>query len=116
MKQPEEGAAFRIKSTQVRTLVRIAVVAGESEVFASVPSAMLPSNDVLDVRRRTAPHFAEGNSIRSDDRHVHGRFAGAARPSGGMTFSQEPTSVRLQNGNEISDTDHCLILLALLRG
>jgi hypothetical protein len=49
MKQPDERAAFRIKSTQVRTLVRIAVVAGESEVFAVVPSAMLSSNDVLDV-------------------------------------------------------------------
>ncbi len=49
MKQPDECAAFRIKSTQVRTLVRIAVVAGESEVFAVVPSAMLSSNDVLDV-------------------------------------------------------------------
>ena len=41
MKQPDERAAFRIKSTQVRTLVRIAVVAGESEVFAVVPSPML---------------------------------------------------------------------------
>jgi len=49
MKQPDERAAFRIRSTQVRTLVRIAVIAGESEVFAVVPSAMLSSNDVLDV-------------------------------------------------------------------
>jgi hypothetical protein len=49
MKQPDERAAFRIKSTQVRTLVLIAVVAGESEVFAVVPSALLSSNDVLDV-------------------------------------------------------------------
>ena len=49
MKQPNERAAFRIKSTQVRTLVRIAVVAGESEVFAVVPSAMLSSNDLLDL-------------------------------------------------------------------
>jgi hypothetical protein len=49
MKQPDERAAFRIKSTQVRTLLCIAVVAGESEVFAVVPSAMLSSNDVLDV-------------------------------------------------------------------
>ena len=49
MKQPDERAAFRIKSTQVRTLVRIAVVAGESEVFAVVSSAMLASNDVLDM-------------------------------------------------------------------
>jgi hypothetical protein len=49
MKQPDERAGFWIKSTQVRSLVRIAVVAGESEVFAVVPSAMLSSNDVLDV-------------------------------------------------------------------
>ena len=33
-----------------------------------------------------------------------------------MTFSQQPTSFRLQNGNEISDTDHCFILVTLLRG
>jgi hypothetical protein len=30
-----------------------------------------------------------------------------------MTFSQEPTSFRLQNGDEIPDTDHCLVLVAL---
>jgi len=49
MKQPDELAAFRIKSAQVRSLMRIAVVAGESEVLAVVSSAMLASNDVLDV-------------------------------------------------------------------
>ena len=49
MKQPDERAGFWIKSTQVRSLVRIAVVASESQVFAVVCSAMLASNDVLDV-------------------------------------------------------------------
>ena len=49
MKQPDERAAFRVNSAQVWSLVRIAVVAGESEVFAVVSSAMLASNDVLDV-------------------------------------------------------------------
>jgi hypothetical protein len=39
--QPDERAAFRIKSTQVRSLARIAVVAGESEGFAVASSAML---------------------------------------------------------------------------
>ena len=33
-----------------------------------------------------------------------------------MTFSQESTSFGLQNGDEIPDTDHCLILVALLWG
>jgi hypothetical protein len=45
-----------------------------------------------------------------------GGFAGAARPSGSMAFGQEPASFRLQNCNEFSDADHCLILVALLRG
>ena len=31
-----------------------------------------------------------------------------------MAFGQEPAGFRLQNCNEISDTDHCLILVALL--
>ena len=31
-----------------------------------------------------------------------------------MTFGQESTSFRLQNSDEIPDTDHCLILVALL--
>ena len=31
-----------------------------------------------------------------------------------MTFSQEPTSFRLQNGDEIPNTDQCLILVAFL--
>ena len=116
MKQPDERAAFRVNSTQVRSLVRIAVVAGESEVFAVVCSAMLASDDVLDViGEERLRALVAGSSIRSDNRHVHGRFAGAARPSGGMTFGQESTSFRLQNGDEISDTDHCFILVTLLR-
>ena len=49
MKQPDERAAFRVKSAQVRSLVCIAVVAGESEVSAVVSSAMLASDDVLNV-------------------------------------------------------------------
>ena len=49
MKEPDERAAFRVKSAQVRSLVRIAVVAGESEVSAVVSSAMLASDDVLNV-------------------------------------------------------------------
>jgi hypothetical protein len=53
----------------------------ESQAFAVVSSAMLASNDVLDMLR-TAPRF-EGSCIRSDDRYVHGRFAGAARPGNG---------------------------------
>jgi hypothetical protein len=97
--------------------VRIAVVAGESEVFPVVFSAMLASNDVLDVIGeerlrvlRKAAVFAAITGSFTDG------LPGAARPSGGMTFSQEPTSFRLQNGNEVSDTDHCLILVTLLRG
>ena len=49
VKQPDERAAFRVKPTQVRPLVCIAVVAGESEISAVVSSAMLACNDVLDV-------------------------------------------------------------------
>jgi len=49
MKQPDERAAFRVNSAQVWSLVRIAVVAGESEVSAVVCSPMLASDDVLDV-------------------------------------------------------------------
>jgi hypothetical protein len=48
------------------------------------------------------PRLAEGSSTRSDNRLVHGRFAGVGRPSGSMAFSQEPPGFRLQNGNEIS--------------
>ena len=81
--------------------MRIAIAAGESEVSAVVSSAMLASDDVLDViGEEWLRLLAAGSSIRSDNRLVHGRFAGAARPSGGMTFSQEPTSFRLQNGAE----------------
>jgi hypothetical protein len=65
--------------------IRFGSMGRESQAFAVVSSAMLASNDVLDMLR-TAPSF-EGSGIRSDDRYVHGRFAGAARPSVGMTFS-----------------------------
>jgi hypothetical protein len=49
VKQPDKRAAFRVKRTQVRPLVRIAVVTGESEVSTVVASAMLTSDDMLDV-------------------------------------------------------------------
>jgi hypothetical protein len=45
MKQPDERAAFRIKSTQVRSLVRIAVVAGEVE--AKLILSFKPSDKVV---------------------------------------------------------------------
>ena len=49
VKQPDECAAFRVKPTQVRPVVCIAMVAGESEISAVVSSAMLACDDVLDV-------------------------------------------------------------------
>jgi hypothetical protein len=54
MKQLDERAAFRVKSARVRSLVCIAVVAGDSEVSAIVSSAMLASDDVLNVIRAGA--------------------------------------------------------------
>jgi hypothetical protein len=73
--------------------VRIAVVAGESQVFAVVCSATLASNDVLDViseeRRRVLRKVAVFAAM-------IGTFTDGlpkpARPSGGMAFSQEPTT------------------------
>src|ERR1700741_170943 len=95
----------------------------------TVPSAALPGDSsdcdcfssgidiVIIACARTHVHGVGWKSTHgSDDWNVHGRFAGAARPSGGMAFSQEPTGFRLQNGHEISDTDHCLTLVTLLRG
>jgi hypothetical protein len=49
IKQPDERAAFRVKPTQVRSFVCIAVVTGESEISVVVTSAMLASDDVFDV-------------------------------------------------------------------
>jgi len=49
MKQSDECAAFRVKPAQVRPLVGIAVVTGQSEVSIVVTSATLTSNDMLDV-------------------------------------------------------------------
>ena len=49
MKQPDECAAFRVKPAQVRALVGIAVETGQSEVSIVVTSAMLTSDDMLDV-------------------------------------------------------------------
>ena len=49
VKQPDKRAAFRVKAAQIRPLVHIAVVTGESEVSTVVASAMLTSDDMLDV-------------------------------------------------------------------
>jgi NhaP-type Na+/H+ and K+/H+ antiporter len=49
VKQSHECTAFRVKGAQIRPFMRVAVVTGESEVFTVVGSAMLASDDVLDV-------------------------------------------------------------------
>ena len=49
MKQPDECAAFRVKPAQVRPLVGIAVVTGQSEVSIVVTFATLTSDDMFDV-------------------------------------------------------------------
>ena len=49
MKQPDECATSRVKPAQVRPLVGIAVVTGQSEISIGVTSAMLTSDDMLDV-------------------------------------------------------------------
>jgi hypothetical protein len=49
MKQPDKCAAFRVKPAQVRPLVGIAVVTGQSEVSIVVTFATLTSDDMFDV-------------------------------------------------------------------
>jgi hypothetical protein len=55
VKQPDERAAFRIKSTQVRYLASITVVAGESEVFAVASSDMLRLCTIPEIRKYGGP-------------------------------------------------------------
>jgi hypothetical protein len=119
MKQPDERTSFWIKSTQVRSLVRIAVVAGESQVFAVACSVMLASNDErcvdviseerLRVLRKVAVFAAMIGTF--TDSLPKTLVHQAAWPS-----AKSPTSFCLQNGTEIPDTDHCLILVTLVRG
>jgi hypothetical protein len=115
MKQPDECAAFRVKRAQIRPLVGIAVVTGQSEVSIVITSAMLTSDDMLDMigeeglgLLRYAAVFAAISGTIADklpEPLIH--------PSSGVTFSQKPASFRLQNGNEIPNTDQCLVLVAL---
>jgi hypothetical protein len=60
---------------------------------------------ILEINRSTG----SGSSIRSDDRLVRGQFGGSARPSVGLTFSQEPASFRLEDSNEIPAADQRLM-------
>lgn len=65
-------------------------------------------------RRKMAPRLAGGRNIRTDGQPARGQTTGAARPSGGVTFSQELAGSRLQNGHEIPDTDQCIVLFPFL--
>ncbi len=56
--------------------------------------------------------LAEGRSTHTDNLPGHGQIVGAARPLSGVIFSQKSTSFPLQNGDEIPDTDQCIILIA----
>jgi hypothetical protein len=57
VRQPDERAAFRIKSTQFRSLARIAVVAGESDVFAVASSDMLGFAPISEIRKYGGPYL-----------------------------------------------------------
>src|SRR5258708_13227735 len=49
VEQSDECAAFGVKGAEIGPLMCVAVITGESEVFTGVSSAMLASDDVLDV-------------------------------------------------------------------
>ena len=49
VKQPHERTTLRVKRAQVWPLMCIAMVAGQGKILGVVASAMLASNDVLDV-------------------------------------------------------------------
>ena len=76
---------------------------------------MLASDDVLDVIGEERLRILRQTAVFAA---ITGPFADSLPEplvhSGGMTFSQEPTSFGLQNGDEIPNTDQCLILVALL--
>ena len=54
MKQPDDLAGQRVNSAQVRPLVKIAAMAGESKIRKFVCSAVLPRYDMFDVMRKFA--------------------------------------------------------------
>jgi hypothetical protein len=76
---------------------------------------MLASDDVLDVIGEERLRILRQTAVFAA---ITGPFADSLPEplvhSDGMTFSQEPTSFGLQNGDEIPNTDQCLILVALL--
>jgi hypothetical protein len=51
MKQRYCGTCGRIDSREVRTLMKIAAVAGQREIVGIVATAMLPCDDVFDVMK-----------------------------------------------------------------
>lgn len=51
MKKRGELTCFRIKTRQIRTFVKVAMMAGQGQVGEIIPATMLAGNDVLDVER-----------------------------------------------------------------
>ncbi len=49
VKQGDEAAGFGVDTCEVRSLMKVAVVAGERQIREVVAAAMLPSYDVFDV-------------------------------------------------------------------
>jgi hypothetical protein len=52
MKQKFHLTRQRVDSTKVRTFVKIAAVAGKSEIFSLIAAAVLTGDNVFDVMRR----------------------------------------------------------------
>jgi hypothetical protein len=52
MKEPDDLASVGICSSDVRTLVPIAVKTSQGQIFENGPSSVLPRNDMIGVKRQ----------------------------------------------------------------
>jgi hypothetical protein len=51
IEEPDDAPGLRIDPREIRPFVQVAVIAGEGEVIGVVGAAVLPGDDVLDVKR-----------------------------------------------------------------
>ncbi len=112
MKEPRDLPGLGINSSEVRALVEIALRAGEREIVGIVSAAVLPGDDVFDVKTEAG----KLGSIRSGLRRAAGQAGWSLRPSSGFIVSEQGLRFSFEKAQQSVGADNGFQFFLFCRG
>ena len=109
MKQRRHFAGVGIDASEIRPFVKVTFRAGEREIFGVVRAAMLPRNDMLNVKAKAGEVLGKAAILATG-----GRTGSSPHPSGG--FGENGLGFSFEDAKERVDANERLQLFQLCRG